>query len=206
MDNRRETLTKDEILYKSIHLFAEHGYDNVTVKNIAAAVGIRASSIYNHYINKDAILQSIYRMFIERIHLMRPRLEDCQDVIKKGTAFEILNLANYPLPEPQHVLFDVVRIVWGRAHTDCEAREIYKTYVINEGIRYTRSILDYGVEIGRICMRDDQLQNLALTVLAIRCFSASAVVIDPDQMKWREIETNSIKLLEKSLSLTPPMA
>ena len=40
--------TKETILFESLKLFADKGYDGVTVRDIAAEVGIKQSSLYKH--------------------------------------------------------------------------------------------------------------------------------------------------------------
>lgn len=51
--------TKEKILAKALELFAENGYDSVSVGEIAKAVGIKAPSLYNHYPSKQAIFDAI---------------------------------------------------------------------------------------------------------------------------------------------------
>ena len=51
--------TKREIIEKALELFSECGYDAVSVGEIAAAVGIKAPSLYNHYKSKQAIFDAI---------------------------------------------------------------------------------------------------------------------------------------------------
>ena len=41
--------TRQKILAKALELFSVHGYDAVSVGQIAAAVGIKAPSLYNHF-------------------------------------------------------------------------------------------------------------------------------------------------------------
>ena len=51
--------TKQKIIDKALELFAAHGYDSVSVGEIAKAVGIKAPSLYNHYPSKQAIFDAI---------------------------------------------------------------------------------------------------------------------------------------------------
>lgn len=51
--------TKQRILDKALDLFSKEGYDAVSVGQIAAAVGIKAPSIYNHFPSKQAIFDAI---------------------------------------------------------------------------------------------------------------------------------------------------
>lgn len=59
--------TREKILNASIELFAHKGFKEVSVREIAAAVGIRASSIYKHYESKEDILDTIFSMFREKM-------------------------------------------------------------------------------------------------------------------------------------------
>ena len=51
--------TKEKILLSALDLFADQGYEAVTVARIAEAVGIKAPSLYKHYESKQAIFDAI---------------------------------------------------------------------------------------------------------------------------------------------------
>lgn len=51
--------TKALIMEAAMRLFSERGFHAVTVKEIAAAVGIRDASLYNHFSSKQAIFDAI---------------------------------------------------------------------------------------------------------------------------------------------------
>ena len=53
--------TKQKILTESVKLFAKEGYEAVTVEEIAAAVGIKAPSLYKHYKGKRDIFDSVLK-------------------------------------------------------------------------------------------------------------------------------------------------
>ncbi len=52
--------TKERILQEALHLFSQQGYDAVGVEQIAAAVGIKAPSLYKHYKGKQDIFDAIF--------------------------------------------------------------------------------------------------------------------------------------------------
>lgn len=60
-------MTKNKILNVSIDLFSEFGYDNVSIRQIAKEVGIKESSIYNHYKSKESILETILDYYISEM-------------------------------------------------------------------------------------------------------------------------------------------
>ena len=51
--------TRDRILTVALELFAQHGYAGASVRELARRVGIRESSLYNHFSNKAAILDAL---------------------------------------------------------------------------------------------------------------------------------------------------
>lgn len=58
--------TKERILHEALNLFSEKGYDPVSVRDIAYAVGIKESSLYNHYKNKQDIFDSLLEAYTGR--------------------------------------------------------------------------------------------------------------------------------------------
>ncbi|WP_125144145.1 TetR/AcrR family transcriptional regulator [Clostridium transplantifaecale] len=64
------TDTKENILMTSLRLFAQDGYEAVSVSKIAGELGMTKGALYKHYKNKRAIFDSIFerlcRLDIER--------------------------------------------------------------------------------------------------------------------------------------------
>jgi AcrR family transcriptional regulator len=50
---------KEEIIKTAAKLFKEKGYSAVTMRDLAAAMGIKAASLYNHITSKQDILKAI---------------------------------------------------------------------------------------------------------------------------------------------------
>ena len=66
--------TKEKILNEALTLFSEKGYSAVYVGDIAAAVGIKAPSLYKHYTSKQEIFDSCVEKFYERMTQIREGL------------------------------------------------------------------------------------------------------------------------------------
>ena len=47
--------TREKILEEALTLFSQKGYNGVSVREIAGAIGIKESSLYNHFANKQEI-------------------------------------------------------------------------------------------------------------------------------------------------------
>lgn len=59
--------TKEKIINESLTLFSVKGFNAISVRDIAKAVGIKASSLYNHFKNKQDIFDTIVRIYSEYI-------------------------------------------------------------------------------------------------------------------------------------------
>jgi AcrR family transcriptional regulator len=61
--------TREKIIYEALSLFSINGYDAVSVREIASAVKIKESSLYNHFKNKKDILNKIIEETLKRYYL-----------------------------------------------------------------------------------------------------------------------------------------
>ena len=73
--------TREKIIYEALSLFSIQGYDATTIREIASAVGIKESSIYNHFENKQDILNKIIDETLKRYYdvLEDTRLPQSED-------------------------------------------------------------------------------------------------------------------------------
>lgn len=55
------TRRKQDILREAIRLFAESGFDGVSVAQIAKAAGVSQGAVFRHFPTKEALLQRIFR-------------------------------------------------------------------------------------------------------------------------------------------------
>ncbi len=63
--------TKQAILMVSLDLFSTSGYEGVSIRDIAKAVGIKEGSIYKHFVSKKEIFDSI-------VEEMKIRVKDAE--------------------------------------------------------------------------------------------------------------------------------
>lgn len=52
---------KGEILDSALHVFAEHGYDNGSMREIAKGVGVSEPALYRHFPGKEALFLALIR-------------------------------------------------------------------------------------------------------------------------------------------------
>ena len=77
---RKGELTAERILDAAEALFAERGYDGTTLRDVAARVGLRIPSLYNHFASKE----SLYAAVLERG--IGPVLEVLSEFVATGDA------------------------------------------------------------------------------------------------------------------------
>jgi AcrR family transcriptional regulator len=65
--DRRRAELRDRIVGAALRLFAAHGFDAVTVEEIAAAAGISLSTLFRHVPGKDELLVDVVRTGRARI-------------------------------------------------------------------------------------------------------------------------------------------
>ena len=51
--------TKEKILKHALKLFSSKGFKATTVRDIAGSIGIKQSALYNHFKNKNQILETL---------------------------------------------------------------------------------------------------------------------------------------------------
>lgn len=193
--------TKDRILEHAARLFANNSYEAVTMNNIAEAVGIKAGSIYNHYEGKEAILNTIYALFVERVYDNRKTPEEYESILREGTVRDILEIVYYPLREPMEIMFNTIRIVFGRVYVDPTAAALYHQHIQESGYAYACQVLTDARSFGRLNLNDHEINVYGHLIHGSRIYTASAVVADPDQAKWRDIEIDFLDQFARILEL-----
>lgn len=125
--------TKEKILVQSLKLFSINGFEAVSIRTIADAVGIGNSALYKHYKSKREIFDSIVHMEKERY------LQACSSAMEKMKGLEnvkkiTLEMFNFQTTDESIVAFR--RLLLIEKFRDPEIAEIYKNFFIDIPIQY----------------------------------------------------------------------
>ena len=171
--------TKDRILYASIDLFSQKGYDGVSMRDIAAAVDIKGSSIYKHYTSKqeifECILNTMDKRYEEAMRDIHAPQGEMKDIVKgylhipKERLLEIVNgMFNYFLMDEYAVKFR--RILMMEQYRNDKFRETMQKIYYENAISFQEelfaSLMDLGM-FGRFNPRTMALQFYAPIYLLI---------------------------------------
>jgi AcrR family transcriptional regulator len=72
---RRRGGTRDEIIDVAMRLFAEHGYDKTSLREIADEVGVTKAALYYHFRTKDDIVRSALQSYTDGLTELIDRAE-----------------------------------------------------------------------------------------------------------------------------------
>lgn len=96
--------TKDKILIKATLLFAQNGYEGVSIKDITSQLGINASTLYNYFDGKEelwmAVLDNVvelYMMYFRRLDLACADANTYEQLLDAMFAelLEVVNIFTY---------------------------------------------------------------------------------------------------------------
>jgi AcrR family transcriptional regulator len=118
--------TKQKIFDIAVDLFSRKGFSGVSVKEITRNVGIKESSLYNHYKNKDDILTTIFDYFTAQMRQATPTKEYLQEKISTIPAekFWEKGLANFQRATQTPLIQKISKIVLLEMFQNERARDI----------------------------------------------------------------------------------
>ena len=155
--------TKQVILEKALELFSEHGYDSVSVGEIAKAVGIKAPSLYNHFPSKQAIFDAIVESTAAQYEADTGKIDiHVQNVKKDIPVFtdisedflfdKVRQIFEYSLHNPQISRFR--RMMTIEQFRSPELAALYSERYVDRMIAYHAGIFRSLIAAGEICAED----------------------------------------------------
>lgn len=157
---KREGNTKERILLESMRLFSVYGYEAVSIRTIAEAVGVGNSALYKHYKSKKEILDAI----VERC---RSRFFEKSKEIGKLQSYELeyieefcLNMFAFQTTDVWMVTFR--RILLMEQFKNQEMAKLYKSCFIEMPIEGMKKIFEGLMEEGIMKKKDSRVLAMEL--------------------------------------------
>ena len=160
LDHPARTNTKDDLRIHAKRLFAKHGYEGVSMRDIAGSVGIRQSAIYNHFPSKQHLLVDLMVSHMERLlDAMRASVGTSGTPKDRLTAFARFHVT-YHIDQPEDVFLAYMELrslePEGRAAI-VPLRNAYE--------RALRDILEAGAKDGSFTLADTSVVARALLAM-----------------------------------------
>lgn len=143
--------TKQKIFSQALQLFSQRGYDGVSIRDIAGAVGIKESSIYNHYASKKSILDDVCTQFVRTLSTARPPLEEVEIMLEAMTPTEVfLRMISAYGHQINPQITQMAKTFFGEQFRSEELHELFERVCVEENVAYYVSILNLMERRGRI--------------------------------------------------------
>ncbi len=141
---------REKIISSTIDLLIRDGYENISMRHIAEKTGIRASSIYNHFESKEAVLNEVVAIFREELH--RRKVNDPDISIEIGDPESaLLRIMTDPLKLLEDPgLKKISKVVIECQYYHLGIREFLVEEVFEKPLRLIRSVLIRLIEQGLI--------------------------------------------------------
>jgi AcrR family transcriptional regulator len=154
---RSTATTRGTVLDAACVLFAAHGYRGTSMKDIAAELGVRAPSLYNHVASKQDILFAIMDNAMDRaIAALEEALAGIDDVaeqLRRATESLVLDFLRFPA-EVTVCNNEVRSLDPGHRLAIVAKRDRYAARV--------RRIIEQGCRAGRFRTRTPQIAAFAV--------------------------------------------
>jgi AcrR family transcriptional regulator len=148
--------TKERILKTATDLFAEKGYSDVSIREITRAVGIKESSLYNHFASKQQILDEIFETLKHGLDASTAPPEAAAEMVLDLTpeAFVEMSVGIFEsyLGNPEFV--KIWRIVSMERFKNERARDLFNRHFVDEPMEYQARVFAALMDAGRMPRRD----------------------------------------------------
>lgn len=191
----RQKTTKERIFGVSIDLFAQKGFNETSMREIAENVGIKKASMYSHYKSKDEIIDCVFQYFKRELVKMRPpevrnleKINKLTHEIFRQRANLTLNLFKDPKMEK------IFRILLNEQFRDERAKIIVLQYLIREPYSFSRTVLEVMSNKGIIKEIDPEIKAMEFQYTIFSLFM-EYLLLKSDNLDTSKIE----ELIEKHL-------
>jgi len=140
--------TKNKIVEVAIELFSKNGFNGASVRDITKEVGIKESSLYKHFNNKDEILETIFINFRKETEKVLPPMEhvDWIGANMSLSAFLYKGFENFKAHIDDPINQKTWRIVYIELFRHPMAKELYLEGVLKRTVDCLAVVFDKMIE------------------------------------------------------------
>lgn len=199
---------KNKIVKYSIDLFSEKGYSSVSVRDITKFVGIKESSLYNHFRSKEEILETIFYNFQQEVAKIMPPIQKIDYLVNtlKIKGFLEAGFANFL----EHITKATNEKIWRIVLLERGRNPFARTIFLNDIVGLAVNILEiaFSAWIDKEGVMDIDPHLLAtefhytfITIIEIylllKIDQEDTSSIETQMRQYLEFFTNNLKRFEK---------
>jgi AcrR family transcriptional regulator len=176
--------TSAVIITRALGLFSKMGYEATSMREIAAAVGVKPPSLYNHYRAKEAILWEIVRSALDEILAGQERVfAEHDDLLSQLRAFVRMHAEFHARQSQAATIVNANLSSLTRPHYR-EAVALRERYE-----RRFRGLLESGAQEGVFDLEDLRLTSFAILEMGmgIARWYRPAGVLSVDELAERQV-------------------
>ena len=148
--------TKEKILKHALKLFSSKGFKATTVRDIAGSIGIKQSALYNHFKNKDEILETLIRDLTSSAIVTLFDNKDASELHKEGKSLLMSIATTFKLLSFDGQNEALFKLLMQEIFRNERIREIYNEYFYQENVKKLSGIF-FGMMQEEIIKSSDPL-------------------------------------------------
>ncbi len=148
----KDISTKQKIFNAAVDLFSAQNYNCCTIRDIAAAVGIKNASIYNHYKSKEDILLDIFEYYKINFNKYRTPLDTVIRAMDTEPLQKVIPMLFYTFgtEEEYTLMMKISRIVMDMKLENADAQKLFQTAFFDEPMAYIESAFSALIAAGKV--------------------------------------------------------
>lgn len=192
---------KWEIFKSAVFAFAEQGYENVSMRQLAEMNHMQAASLYYHFESKEILLELMYEFYSKNVEAGSPDLNALLAKVPSHKPSEVLlQCINHFSEELQPLMDRIYTVALTQANRDERAYGLIRDNIFQHTKGFIQKLLQRMMDTGRIePINIDDFIRLYTAFL----FTGAARNYTPDPISltsWFD----SLKLLFSLIKEVPP--
>lgn len=151
--------TKDKIIYESLKLFSTNGYEAVSTRMIAKAVGVSGTAMYKHFKSKQEIFDTIISTCKERFTLQRKKA-DIQHICWEDLDEICMNMFHFQTQDEWIVMFRKILVV--EQFKNPEMAKLYQAFFIDIALDSMKDIFEWLIQEGYMVDKNPRVLAMEL--------------------------------------------
>ncbi|MFE8699942.1 TetR/AcrR family transcriptional regulator [Cytobacillus sp. FJAT-54145] len=181
--------TKIKIIEVSIELFSKKGFSGASIRDITKEVGIKESSLYKHFKNKDQILETIFVNFRMEADKILPPMEHIDHIVETMDLKMFLGrgIENFLRHIDNEINFKLWRILYIELFRQPIAQEIYRKDIMRKTIDCLETIFEKMMEKGKMKPQNPRIMAEEYQLSSI------SLILEYNMLKEEGMSTESIE-------------